>query len=319
MTLPQFSFLFFGCSWTYGRFINLSGHPENPPKDYNEQEQADMHSYRALVANHFSAKHTNFSIGGSSNGRQLRLAAQHFIGPHSYSSRILKKLAMQYNSVRDPSWPTIDELAKKPQLPLHILDELLTVHKIDDFEFLRPDGRIPVVLWFITSTARKEFYSSVNGAWENHMLGDGSSQSPVARLYLSDCYDHAKELEQLGQQMQLWNSFFASQGIQNFWIDTFNHHEYPVKVDNQLSFDTEFSDLMSNLCIITGYTPTHDQYHYSEWTVDDNRSKHLVDLGLLNKISLHPTQQGHKMIAEKLLIPRLESMLGKNTCNKITL
>ena len=302
-------FLFFGCSWTLGKFINLIGYPRNPDKGYDEKLQADLYSYRSLISNHFSRKQINYSQGASSNDRQLRLASQHFIGPGSAIQQTCKKIQYKYDLVKDSSWPSIEEIIQTHSLPDEILDELLVKHKINDFEFLRPVKNQQVVLWFITSTARKEFYNSVTESWENVMLSEFAESSEFYRLFLTDHYSHKKELEKLSQQMILWNSYFSSKGITNYWIDTFNHHDYPIHVDNRLNFGTDFSDLMSNLCILTGYTPDKTQYHYSSWQVDDGRSEHLVKLGLLNPQTLHPTQEGHKIIAEKLLVPQLEKIL----------
>ena len=253
------TFLFFGCSWTYGKNINLIGDPGDVDPSYNEQQQIELYSYRSLVTKHFNSTQINYSQGASSNDRQFWLALEHFFGP--------------------------------PWRPYRAKENNL------------------VVLWFITSTARKEFYNATNETWENIMLGQFDKQPQFHRAYLVDYYDHKKELEKMSQQMMLWNNYFASNGIKNLWIDTFNHHDYPLPVVNRMYFDTKFTDLMSNLCIISGYTPEENQYHYSRGRIDDRRSKHLVDVGILNSKTYHPTQEGHRLIAEKLLIPQIQKII----------
>jgi hypothetical protein len=254
-------FLFFGCSWTYGKNINLIGEPGDPYWDYHTKKQAELYSYRALITKHFAAKQINYSQVASSNDRQFRLASEHFIGPNAL-----------YNEINGNQF----------------------------------------VLWFITSTARLELYNSEKKSWENTIIGQFDNQPNFYQTYLTTYYEHEKELEKLNQKMILWNNYFSSKGIKNIWVDTFNHHNYPVPIDNLLTFGTDFSDVMSNLCIQTGYTPNfnHDDFHYNKKTKSNTPSRvnHLVSKGLMNEKTYHPTQKGHAMIAEQLLIPRLEKL-----------
>jgi hypothetical protein len=253
------TFLFFGCSWTYGKNINLIGDFGSPDPSDHEAQQIELYSYRSLVTKYFNSNQINYSQGASSNDRQFRLASEHFFGP--------------------------------PWQPYQVKKDNL------------------IVLWFITSTARKEFYNATNKTWENIMLGQFDTKSQFHRAYLTDYYDHKKELEKISQQMMLWNNYFANNGIKNLWIDTFNHHDYPLPVKNRMCFESKFTDLMSNLCIISGYTPEDNQYHYSNGRIDDNRSKYLSDAGILNTKTYHPTQEGHRLIAEKLLIPQIQKII----------
>ena len=310
-------FLIFGCSWTWGRFINMP----LDHVDYNakspllfEKQQADQHSYRALISQHFDAPHVNFAEGGSSNDRQFRYASQHFIGPDYKFNNFIKingpRLELMYNQLRGDSWPSFDQACMARTLPTYILDELVQVHGVDNFECFRSEKKKQYVIWFITSTARKEFYNAVNANFENIMLTNADA-SEMGHMYLTEYYDHDKELEKLSQQMQLWNYYFESHGITNIWVDTFNHHNYPISVKNTLDFGTGFSDLMSNLCVVSGFTPKEHSPHFSSWAIDDKRSEHLVKVGLLNPKTLHPTQQGHKIIAQQLLIPRLAKLFNQ--------
>lgn len=301
--------IFFGCSWTHGVYINHE-RLEHWDDAVNEQ-QANLYSYRSLITSGLQLDQINYSLGGSSNHQQFRFAAEHFLGPNHQLLRRLKLeqawLRPRYDSIRDQSWPSYDDLGRSPMSDA-VLDEIRDQHHCGDFEFLRPDTRQPVVVWFITSTARVEFYNASRHEWQNLMLR-GTERSLMREIYFADYYDHDRELERLAQQMVLWNAWFRDHGIRNVWIDTFNHHDYPVAVDNRLDFGTGYSDIMSNLCLISGMTPDPKEAHFSLWQVDGARSEHLIKEQLINPITLHPTQKGHKIIAEQLLLPRLRSWI----------
>jgi hypothetical protein len=66
---------------------------------------------------------------------------------------------------------------------------------------------------------------------------------------------------------------------------------------------------MSLLAIENGFVDHDNKMHNSSWTVDSNRVKFLVDIGLLNPISQHPTVEGHQNIA-KILCKPLDCMVS---------
>ena len=75
-------FIFFGCSWTYGKFIHLQpGQHPSTSDPYKESDLANKYGYRGLLSKTFNAEQINFSKGGSSNAKQFRLASQYFLGP----------------------------------------------------------------------------------------------------------------------------------------------------------------------------------------------------------------------------------------------
>lgn len=306
--------VFFGCSWTWGKFINWETYGESryTIDKVKEEEHSNLYSYRALITKNFGFDQINFSRGGNSNDRQFRLAKEYFIGPNhsriNQLNRIKGFTKKRYESIRDLSWPSFDQLLTNPYLADYILDELNTKHDMQDLEFLRKDCRKHIVLWFITSTARKEFYNASQATWENFMMMD-NTDSLLKKVWFADYYDHNKELETLAQNMILWNSWFKQNNITNFWIDTFNHHEYMIDINNKIDFQTGYSDLMSNLCVLHGFVPDKTEYHYSAWNSDEPRCDFLISKGLLNQSTLHPTQLGHKIIAEQLLLPRIQNTL----------
>lgn len=296
-------FIFFGCSWTFGKFINYQPGQELPINGNEEIEMANKSSYRALLSQTFDADQVNFSSGGSSNARQFRLAAQYFLGPNRNNISKARLLSNVYRKVRSESWPTVEEFITQGQLPTEILDEIQQVNHLDDFEIFRPDPRPKYVFWFITSTARIEYYNSVTHEFDNEFLT--FPKTPLAKLLLANYYDHDYELERLTQQMSLWNAWFAHNNIRNIWIDTFNHHAYPMHVDNRLIFDSGYSDLMSNMCVNQGFREFKESdFHSSGWAADEARSEYLSQVGLLNSRTLHPTLDGHRLIAD-ILTPKI--------------
>ena len=268
-------FVYFGCSWTYGKCISLLPNQSTDSVDLDQERIiADDLAYRSLITKNFNACQLNLSRPGSSNDRQFRYASERYIG--------IKRANPFYRiSEPDPKifWPAGDPVENNEH-----------------------------VIWFITSTARKEFYHVASKEYHNEVLTKASRD--IGKIYASDYYDHGYELERLAQQMILWNHYFSSVGVRNIWVDTFNHHDYPVHIPNLVRFESGFNDLMTNLCIYLGYTPISVETHASQFkpTPDDSRSKYLLDLGYLNPTTLHPTIEAHQIISD-LLTPKIKMLL----------
>jgi hypothetical protein len=78
------------------------------------------------------------------------------------------------------------------------------------------------VLWGITSTARYELWDSNEQELKSVSLTDKSMMSKMAMFF----YDHLNELRNLSLEIIFWNKFFRLLEIDNYWFDTFNHHDY---------------------------------------------------------------------------------------------
>lgn len=297
-------FLFFGCSWTYGKYINIKPGQDSSTVDSKEElEIADRLSYRGLLAQTFGAEQINFSQGGSSNARQFRLCSQYFLGPKHNKINSAKLLSGLYRTLRGPSWPTVESFVSQGTLPVDILDQIKIDNQLDDFEIFREDTRPKYVFWFITSTARIENYNAATQQFENEFLT--SPQSQLGKLVLTNYYDHDYELEKLSHQMCLWNAYFKQHNIKNVWIDTFNHHAYPIEIENRLKFDSDFSDLMSNMCLAQGFDQfSNTDFHISNFRADESRSDYLCNNDFLNSQTLHPTVAGHRLISD-ILTPKI--------------
>jgi len=148
-----------------------------------------------------------------------------------------------------------------------------------------------IVLWCITSTARNELWSNLTEDYNNFKYDVHPSK--LSMILLKETYDHNQEVKTLTENMILWNRFFESYGIKNIWVDTFNTHEYIKPIPNLL----EDGDLMTQMS--DGITS--DSYHMSSWVDDDKRIQYLINKGLINPISLHPTKSGHQKISEIIL------------------
>jgi hypothetical protein len=276
--MTQLKFVYFGCSWTYGKCINL--YNTLSPTDINLDEErllADQKAYRSVIAEHFDACQLNLSRPGSSNDRQFRYASERYIG--------VQRPNPFYRSFTPESkivWPGDDTVEPQEH-----------------------------VLWFITSSARKEFYHAESKEYHNEVFA--SVNHTMGKLYSTEYYDHEYEVERLAQQMILWNEFFKNKNIKNIWVDTFNHHNYPIHIPNLVRFESGYNDLMTNMCLQLGYTANPIDDYKSEFNPppppDNSRSKYLVNLGYLNPKTLHPTIKGHEMIAE-MLIPKVKLLFN---------
>ena len=300
--------LIFGCSWAYGKYINLKSGEKKPdvtklPSFFQEEAQlANSHAYRSLIAKHFQMSQKVFAEGGSSNQRQFRLASQYFLGPDKSKINNAKLYAHTYQQIRDESWPSIEEFKFSGELDDRILQEIIAQEPT--FKIFQKDLRKKYVLWFITSTARTEFFDSQTQQYKNEFLTWANDD--LTKMIAARSYDHTNEVQVLSHLMTLWNSYFQSNNITNIWIDTFNHHNYPIEIKNYIKLDPQASDIMSNMCIRSGYREfKNDEFHISGHAIDDSRSKFLVENGYLNSQTLHPTLKGHQLIAD-ILIPVIE-------------
>jgi hypothetical protein len=94
----------------------------------------------------------------------------------------------------------------------------------DEFFKLKKKYKTIIVLWGITSTARNEMFDLETGEMVNFFLT--SKNPPIASQLAKYSYDHKNEVQQLALDMKFWNSYFKQLGVENFWFDTFNHHDY---------------------------------------------------------------------------------------------
>jgi hypothetical protein len=184
------------------------------------------------------------------------------------------------------------------QKQFRLIKEFLVSHQC--VQLLEQGANITVV-HAITSTARTETYINELGQMTNWKF-EHPDFKKFALVWLEYFYNHDNEVARLATEMKFMNQYYRSVGIKNLWIDTFNHHDYPVAIDNLIEMhpgtDPGSRDMLSTMAILNGLDKFDNKYHYSSWVSDSNRVKFLVDRGFLNPISKHPTKQGHEMIAD---------------------
>jgi hypothetical protein len=115
---------------------------------------------------------------------------------------------------------------------------------------LQNGGTKIVVLWGITSTARNEVFLSDENKIFNFMYnleetisrGKPTLDRQVRQFFVKHTYSHEHEMFTLAHEMAHWNTFFKSLGIENYWYDTFNHHDYTVNSPALLEFKKNYTD-----------------------------------------------------------------------------
>lgn len=150
-----------------------------------------------------------------------------------------------------------------------------------------------IVLWGITSVYRTELWNNKKSYWESIFLPD--PESDVSKILSTQHHDPHEEIIILGHQMQLWNKYFRSMNVRNYWFNIFNDHTWNISIDNLLF---EKSSLLSMLIDDQG---ENDSYHKSTWRDEDKKITIAKQMKLVNPISGHPTKEGHRLIAEILL------------------
>jgi hypothetical protein len=135
-----------------------------------------------------------------------------------------------------------------------------------------------------------------------------NSKLKLAQYLTKHSYDHDNEISALSTDMLHWNNFFQLLGVKNLWFDTFNHHDYLSTVEHMIFKNKNPRDLLSQLAIQQETNLSDQSYHQSVWKQDDDRLLPLVEKGVLNPFSYHPTRLGHQLIAN-MCEPLLQNLL----------
>lgn len=178
----------------------------------------------------------------------------------------------------------------------------------DSFKTLQEEyGQNIYVLWGTTSVYRNEFYNKETKRYSK-VKYDNKCNSKICRSYVLECFDFDNEVEQLQDNMKMWNMLFEGMNIKNIWYDTFNHYRYTCKSDLKLlSQHDSGRDIMTKMSDNFETIKT-SKFHFSSWRNDDPRVSILLKHKLVNPISYHPTKKGHEMITE-ILTPEIERMI----------
>lgn len=153
-----------------------------------------------------------------------------------------------------------------------------------------------IVLWGITSTARLDIWNNKNKKYQSLFLNNDKDE--LSDIIREKHYDHEVELNRLSEQILHWDKYFSMIGVENYWFDTFNHHEYRYDSPNMILGKKNPRDLMSLICEEEGLILKRDDYHLSCWWTDSERIKFLEQKKLVNPHSLHPNMKCHIKIAD---------------------
>ena len=279
-----------GCSWTWG--VGAAYQPGMSEAEYKKiawDEVGEQYTFRNILSNQYNCQNINLAAPGSSNQKQMRLAAEYFL----YDS----DNAQQYNAVRSPNWP---EFTTVEALPKHILEECQQHQLIDFVPKIKPD----YVIWALTSVARNEIWDETTGRYHEFFY---HYKDRFSKFWLKNIYNLDQQVQQLSHQVMLWNNYFKQNNIKVIWVDTFNIHKY---FPNTISGLIRPNDLMAGM--IAQYSQNEiadDTYHSSNWSdADSKRIRLAKHLRLVNPISFHPTAKGHTAIAN-FLAPYFEKLL----------
>ena len=173
--------------------------------------------------------------------------------------------------------------------------------------FLRDKNIIKngIVLWGITSVYRNEFFDTIKNNYDNFLIPDIHRDRVLCKILSVRYLSKKVEIEKLYYNMELFNYYFKTVGIKNYWYNIFNDHEYPNKMSNILFKGN------SLLSVITNDYKKNNLYHKSIWESTDRKIKTAIKNKLVNPISLHPTKESHSKIAN-LLHNELQSPKGES-------
>lgn len=149
-----------------------------------------------------------------------------------------------------------------------------------------------IVIWGLTSVFRTEVWHNKSKEYEDLFLPTDTSRfSQMLAVFHTDLQ---VELERLYYQIELFNAFFKYHSIKNYWVNIFNDHEFPEKVDNLL-FDGS-----SLLSILTGDYEENNTYHKSQWDDADRKITKAKEQKKVNPYTGHPGKDSHMQLAKLL-------------------
>jgi hypothetical protein len=309
----------FGCSWTFG--VGLGYQPGMTLKEYNtlawNSEPAEKYSFRKILCNQYEFDHVNFSIGSSSNQKQFRLAKNFFI------SKEFDKIKSTYNKII-----VLWGITSTARNELYSLEQrgyknfMYNWDKSVNWPFTKDlvkysyDHRQSVEELQIDMIYLNNFFKNVGvlNAWFDTFNHHEYYPDPLPMVDAEKQYNNLK-----GPDWPIWEKFIRNDfsDVPNNIVDEIKNlkldyllpkSQRHIKLTNLLFADKNPRDILSLLSIRHGLYSMDSAYHTSLWEVDSNRVKYLVDAGVLNPHSMHPTVLGHEEIAD-ILSPEIEKLL----------
>jgi hypothetical protein len=258
----------FGCSWTYG--IG-AGYDESMSEDFYTEnvrwshELCYEHSWRKIVLEHFDIKGLNFSVGGSSNSRQFKIAKNFFI---------------------NDEWKNI----KNSYENIVVLWGITTTERI--YMWCNDENKSCDI--YLNQDRHKGSINEVLNRMKNLFDSDKLA------IAINKCsYNYENEVNELTNEILFWNNFFDLNNIPIIWFDTFNSHDYTSKIENLINYQERKRDILYYLCelhaknnpkILEEDKLSCSSFHGADYFFYAVRNK------LLNPYSFHPTKEQYKNI-----------------------
>lgn len=308
----------FGCSYTFGvgAYYRHGMLSEDFRKNAWNKEVCDRDSWRGILCRRHGLDNVNFASGGSSNQKQFRLAREYFSSQEFLHHRHLfdriivlwgttstarnEVWCVNNRSYRDVTYTKADEFAKF--FVTHCYDHNVEVTALK-YEILHWNT------FFQALSIDNYWFDSFN----THNYYDDGSVDNSTNYFMDTPKQRYEALA--GPD---WPSFerycnrdwtnvptHVIEEITNMNLCDDSRYQLSVHfapatrlLPRMLGYQNQPCDLVTWLCKQEKISPNQSQYHFSNWHIDDDRVQHLVDAGLLNPFSHHPTPQGHAMIAD---------------------
>jgi len=307
--------LTFGCSWTYGVGVGYeAGMSADEYKQiaWNPNINKKL-SWRGLISDRYNLFNRNFSLGGQSNQAQERLARQYFTSDTFEQDQTTFDKIILLWGITSTARNEMFSLQKNKLHNFFLTDDtdlsksLVKLSYNHDFE-----------VWDLAQKMRfwNLFFAGANikNLWFDTF---NHHDYAVVQPGMDNAEDLYKQVG--GPSWPSWQSFCQGRDTidpeilkeitdSNLW-PFWKYRQQSADSLNLMFADQNPRDLMSLLCIKNGFENIDQKYHVSGWQADTNRVDCLVNKGILNPISLHPTQQGHVQITD-IITDSVESLLG---------
>ena len=302
----------FGCSWTAG--VGVGYNSTMSSRDFEKiawnSEICDQLSFRALLSKKYNLENKNFSNGGSSNQLQFRQALEFFPSPEFQQlQKEYQEIAVLWGITSTARNELFFNSVGRPKNFLYTdgspeSQAMIRYFYNHDYEIMNRTKKMQfwndyfhckgiVNLWF--DTFNHHYYHNPNNKDLDLFQQLQSDYTSVSGPEWPKFNDYINCVGQIAENIH--------QEIANLRARCFEN--YPI---NNLIFKEQHPrDLMSQLVIANHCgTINYDDYHFSHWEIDSPRVKSLVDVGILNPYSHHPTELGHQQIAN-ILSPFIEN------------
>jgi hypothetical protein len=308
----------FGCSWVFG--VGVGYREGMTLAEYktvsHDPAICNELSFRGLLSEKLKFDNLNFSIGGSSNQHQFRLAKDFFLsttftdltkeydeivvlwGITSTSRNELYHLESGnyrdfFYTVEEKEWPFPKDFL------LYSYDHNSAVHElileIRMFNSFFKNNNIKCI-WFdvfnhhdYNSNIRFGISRPKNNAKYDKLKQPGW---PLFDDYINGTSDASPEILK-----EINKNFFCH-------LDS--------QLDNFLMYESNPRDLLSLMLVNNNSYVDDARYHHSDWHVDNDKVALGIKEKLLNSLSNHPTVAGHQAMY-KILEPEVLKLINEET------